>query len=156
MLAKSSKEEAIYAMMHELVVCVEYVTDPRGRQGRRHLLSDILTIAVIGCICGCDDAENLEDWAIRDAEWLENFLELPAGIPSQDTFLRVLAAIDEREFRIAFGVWARKAFPQAFGAGQVAIDGKTARRSGTFLFVGCAKIFLTKMADEHDLYLSVF
>lgn len=54
-------EETVFAAMADLVEVMESVTEPRGRQGRRHLLSDILTIAVLGCMCGCDDAEALED-----------------------------------------------------------------------------------------------
>src|SRR5699024_8522100 len=110
------------------------VTDPRGRQGRLHLLTDILTIAVLGCVCGCDDAEALEDWAHKELNWLEKHLEFPAGVPSQDTYLRVLAAVDERDFRAAFMVWAQRTFPGAFKGGQIALDGKTARRSGDKAF----------------------
>ena len=39
------------------------VEDPRGRQGRLHVFTDILAILVLGTVCGCDDAEELEDWA---------------------------------------------------------------------------------------------
>ena len=51
-------------------------------------------------------------------------------MPSQDTFLRVLAAVDQSEFRQAFHRWVRDVFPGAVAADQMALDGKTARRSG--------------------------
>lgn len=113
-----------------LVVAMAEVSDPRGRQGKRHLLTSVLSIAVLGCLCGCDDAEALQDWAEKEEDWLEDFLELRWGVPSQDTFLRVLAMIDPREFRWAFMRWAQRAFPRSFEGGHIAIDGKTARRSG--------------------------
>lgn len=147
-------EETVFAAMADLVEVMESVTEPRGRQGRRHLLSDILTIAVLGCMCGCDDAEALEDWGLKEECWLQNYLELPAGIPSQDTYLRVLAAIDEREFRGAFMVWARRTFPRAFEDGQIALDGKTARRSGDKAFEQKAVHMVSALACEYDLVLA--
>ena len=60
--------------------------------------------------------------------WLRRWLTLTCGIPSQDTFLRVFAAIDPVAFRTAFREWVG-VIRQTFGHGHVAIDGKTARRS---------------------------
>ena len=117
-------------MLSTLIVVMDDVHDPRGRQGKRHLLTSILSIAVLGCLCGCDDAEALEDWAQKEEAWLTKYLELRWGVPSQDTFLRVLAMIDAGQFRLAFSRWIRFAFPKAAADGQIAIDGKTARRSG--------------------------
>ena len=129
-MSEQERDAAVDAALAALVVVMDDVTDPRGRQGKRHLLTSVLTIAVLGCLCGCDDAEALQDWAEKEEDWLSDYLELRWGVPSQDTFLRVLAMIDPREFRMAFMRWVRGAFPRAFEGGQVAIDGKTARRSG--------------------------
>ena len=117
-------------ILSTLIVVMDDVRDPRGRQGNRHLLTSILSIAVLGCLCGCDDAEALEDWALKEESWLTKYLELRWGVPSQDTFLRVLAMIDAGQFRLASSRWMRFAFPKAAADGQIAIDGKTARRSG--------------------------
>lgn len=147
-------EEAVFAAMSCLVETMEDVTDPRGRQGRLHLLTDILTIAVLGCVCGCDDAEALEDWAHKELNWLEKHLEFPAGVPSQDTYLRVLAAVDERDFRAAFMVWAQRTFPGAFKGGQIALDGKTARRSGDKAFEQSAVHMVSALACDYGLVLA--
>lgn len=37
------------------------VVDPRARRGVRHRLVAALTFAILGCICGCDNAEAVED-----------------------------------------------------------------------------------------------
>lgn len=86
--------------------------------------------------------------------WLHNFLELRFGIPSQDTYLRVLAAIDEREFREAFMPWSVQAFPRAAREGHIAIDGKTARRSGDKAFEKKAVHMVSALACEHGLVLA--
>jgi predicted transposase YbfD/YdcC len=91
---------------------------------------------VLGCLCGCDDAEALEDWGEKEAEWLAKFIELRHGVPSQDVYLRVLAAIDPKSFRNAFHAWMREAFAligidaQIGIDSHIAIDGQTHRRSG--------------------------
>jgi predicted transposase YbfD/YdcC len=105
------------------------VEDPRGRQGRLHVFTDILAILVLGTVCGCDDAEELEDWASKEKDWLSTFLQLPHGIPSQDTYLRALSSMNPDQFRMVFHGWVKELF-QALGIpGQVAVDGKTIRGS---------------------------
>ena len=60
-----------------LLVALAVVVDPRKDRGKRHLLLDVLAIAVLGCLCGCDNAEALEDWAKKERAWLSGFLALP-------------------------------------------------------------------------------
>ena len=58
-----------------------------------HKLLDILVIAVCAVI---GEAESFEDIALYGRckrDWLQRFLELPGGIPSHDTFRRVLMLI---------------------------------------------------------------
>ncbi len=47
----------------------------------------------------------MEDFALDHELWLRTFLELPAGIPSHDTFNRVFQAIDTHLFEAAFRAW---------------------------------------------------
>lgn len=114
----------------ELQTALWIVPDPRKRRGTRHPLVSVLSIAILGCICGCDDAEALEDWARKESRWLAELVPLPHGTPSQDVFLRVFAALDPAPFRIAFQGWARSLFGQFTAPAQVAIDGQTHRGSG--------------------------
>ncbi len=107
------------------------VDDPRDNRGLKHPLVSVLAIAVISAVCGADDAENMNLWAVRERVWLETILELPYGIPSQDTILRVLAAIDPDELTKGFLGWVENTMGPDFAHGvHVGIDGKTARRSG--------------------------
>lgn len=152
MSEQKTVQDAALEVAGSLVVAFRDIEDPRGRQGKRHVHSDVLTIAVLGCLCGCDDAEALEDWARKEEPWLKEFLALRWGVPSQDTFLRVLAQIDQREFRRAFLFWIRRAFPKAVG-GQIAIDGKTARRSGDKEAEKKAVHMVSALACEYGLIL---
>ena len=153
-MGKAAEQSQVGAALEGLVVVMEDVSDPRGRQGRRHLLPSVLSIAVLGCLCGCDDAEALQDWAEKEEDWLADFIALPWGIPSQDTFLRVLAMIDPTEFRWAFARWVGKAFPKAAQAAQIAIDGKTARRSGDKAAESSAVHMVSALACETRVVLA--
>ena len=69
---------------------------------------------------------NVEGWS-QSPNWFETFLELPNGIPSQDTFNRVIARLDEIEFRTCFLHWINAA-SELIGGQVIAKDGKVLRR----------------------------
>lgn len=102
--------------------------DPRSDRGIRHKLVDVVVIALCGALCGVDNAQELEEFGKAKEKWFRTFLELPHGIPSQDTFLRVFALLDPDAFRQAFIAWVEGLRQPADGK-VLAIDGKTLRRS---------------------------
>ena len=70
------------------------VEDPRVERTRLHRLSDILNIALRAVICGADSWTEIELFGKAKFDWLRTFLGLPHGIPSHDTFGRVLSRLD--------------------------------------------------------------
>ena len=103
--------------------------DPRrDTQNKKHLLIDILVIALCGTIAGCQSAVELEAYGRSKETWLRTFLELPNGIPSHDTFSRVFQLLDPRKFHDCFIQWVQALHELTRGE-VVAIDGKTLRRS---------------------------
>jgi predicted transposase YbfD/YdcC len=102
--------------------------DPRVDRTKRHKLLDIVVIAICAIICGADDWVAVELFGQAKLAWLEQFLELPNGIPSHDTFGRVFARLKPEQFERCFLQWI--AAVSDLTAGQVvAIDGKAVRRS---------------------------
>jgi predicted transposase YbfD/YdcC len=101
--------------------------DPRGDRGRRHLLSDIMVIAILAVICGAEHWTEMEEFGQGKEEWLKTFLKLPHGIPSHDTFGEVFAALDPDAFEACFRAWTQAVAGAIVGI--AAIDGKTLRRS---------------------------
>ena len=102
--------------------------DPRVDRHKEHKLLDILVIAICAVIAGCEACTQMAEYGRRKESWLRRFLELPHGIPSHDTFSRVLALVDPGKFQECFMRWAA-ALHRATGGKVVAIDGKTLRRS---------------------------
>lgn len=107
------------------------LADPRHQRNRRHLLVDVIVIAVCATIVGCEGPTAMVRWAQAKATWLGQFLELANGIPSRDCLRRVLAALQPTAFQECFQAWIQAlALPPATGTRPtIAIDGKTNRRS---------------------------
>lgn len=102
--------------------------DPRIERTRLHKLLDMVVIAICAVICGANDWPGIVDWGKDKHEWLQEFLELPNGIPSHDTFWRLFAALKPEQFERCFSEWIRAVSALTPG-GVVAIDGKFLRRS---------------------------
>jgi len=102
--------------------------DPRVERTKRHPLNDILTIAICAVICGADGWAQVEMFGKSKLKWFRTFLGLPHGIPSHDTFGRVFARLDPRQFEQGFLNWINALADKPLGR-LVAVDGKTLRGS---------------------------
>lgn len=102
--------------------------DPRVVGRTRHLLVDIVVMAICAVIGNCDDWPDIALFAQKRLAWFQRFLKLPGGVPSHDTFERVFAALDPRAFERCCLAWLREV-ADLVGAGPIAIDGKTLRGS---------------------------
>ena len=123
-------------MLHELLECLGGMADPRAVPRIEHRLIDVLAIAVCAVLAGAESFEDIALYGRSKRAWLSRFLELPNGIPSHDTFRRVLMLIDPEAFERGFLAWTQRAFVVGDdGRGdegalpQIAVDGKAVRRS---------------------------
>ena len=104
------------------------LADPRQEDRCDHKLIDILFIAICAVICGAEGFTDMEEFGMAKETWRRQFLELPNGIPSHDTFGRVLARLNPQAFQQCFVDWVR-AVAAITDQEIVPIDGKKLRRS---------------------------
>jgi predicted transposase YbfD/YdcC len=102
--------------------------DPRIERNKLHKLLDIIVITICAVICGADNWVEIEMFGKKKQEWLRQFLELPNGIPSHDTFGRVFSLLNAEQFQDCFYEWV-KAVEKVTSGQVIAVDGKQLRGS---------------------------
>jgi predicted transposase YbfD/YdcC len=119
---------SINEIQASLLTYLQDIPDPRVSRTQKHLLTDILVIAVLAVIAGAKGWEDMENYGLSKQSWLSEFLELPNGIPSDDTFRRVFERINPEVLSKVLSQW----LPHLIGSlsGEIVpIDGKSLRGS---------------------------
>ena len=127
------------------------LSDPRVDRTEWHRLDDILAITLCAVVCGADSFEEIERFGDAREDWLRTFLTLPNGIPSHDTFNRVLAALDRDQFSACFARWMTD-LCEATGLRAIAIDGKACRAAPGDTFSGCLHL-VNAWATQNNVFL---
>ena len=129
------KDKAVYDVFCEYF---SHISDPRESHKINHLLEEILFITVLAVIAGADDFNEIAKYCKMKYKWLSTFLKLPGGIPSHDTFNRVLCMIDAEQFQQSFINWVGDISTnfnnddnktEESEKDVISVDGKTVRRS---------------------------
>lgn len=111
-----------------LIEHLSIIQDFRDGPAQKHLLVEVLTMSVCAMLAGADSFVDMERFGYAKEAWFRGFLKLEHGIPSHDTFLRVFAALNPKEFAECFMRWTQSV-RRKVEREVVAIDGKTVRRS---------------------------
>lgn len=74
------------------------VHDYRHPSYSRHLLGDIIMIVFFAILGNANEWGEIESFAKKKEKWLRKYLELPYGIPTDDTFRIVIGNIDTEHF----------------------------------------------------------
>src|ERR1700676_4917763 len=102
--------------------------DPRVERTRKHPLINIVFIAVCGVLSGANSFSAIHEFGCDRRNWFARYLDLSNGIPSDDTFGRVLARLDPGAFEKCLLCWIQ-AVHEVTGNRLIPIDGKTLRGS---------------------------
>lgn len=106
----------------------EKISDPRSEKFKKHSLVSMVFITLVGSICGANDWVAIADIGEYLESWIQQYIELPFGIPSHDTFARTFGLIDNQEFNQFLINWADYLRLKSENE-VVAMDGKTLRGS---------------------------
>jgi predicted transposase YbfD/YdcC len=160
--------------MDPLLTILRSVRDPRECNAR-HRLSDILFIALAATLCGAKTCVDIAAFGQGNEDTLTDWLDLPHGAPSHDTFSRVFRLLDPLELERVLTAFTA-ALREGLGLpapGVVALDAKSLRRgyergrahvpplmislwdSQTRLALAAGRVGLSESADAVDLLRSL-
>lgn len=151
--ASSVPSDPAKKLKQSLIERFAALEDPRVKRQPEHLLVDIVAIAILAVLSGADDMVAVETYGKAKQSWLETFLALPNGIPSHDTFSRVLALVDPQQLHECFVSWVQNLTEQ-LAINLIHIDGKTARGSYDRESSLKALHTVSAWASEHHLVLA--
>lgn len=104
------------------------IEDPRVKNRCLHKLSDILFISFCTLLAGGEDFMDMEEFGNQREAWFKTVLELPNGIPTHDTFNRVLQQLAPDKLQDLL-TKDGQALLDCLSGQQVALDGKKLRGS---------------------------
>lgn len=110
----------------KILELAEKVPDPRSEKFKKHPLTSIIFIALVGTLCGANDWVAIADTAEHLKDWIRQYVDLPFGIPSHDTFTRTFGLIDNQAFSQFLIDWADHLRMKSKYE-VVSMDGKTLR-----------------------------
>jgi predicted transposase YbfD/YdcC len=114
-------------------------------------LSEVLLLVVCGTIAACDDYDDIVLWGKKHLGFLRSLQEYHYGIPCADWLRVVMNRIGPELFASCFLNFVAERLPAAVG--QIAIDGKTSRRSHDRGKGQAALHLVSAYATTHSLVL---
>ena len=120
-IAQANEEEA-KRLIERIKKHFSKVSDPRAKDNQRHKFIDIIVISLCATISGAEGWTSFVRYGKSKEEFLSKFIELPNGIPSADTFRRVMSGIDPIEWQECFIEWSQALAKKDKRV--IAIDGK--------------------------------
>lgn len=119
-------------LIRELKKNADAIPDYRHPSYTRHLVGDIVMIVFFALLGNADEWGEIESFARQKEKWLRKYLELPNGIPTDDTIRIVTGNINtEHFFQMAVGLLletidgiVRLSGKETHEKGIICVDGK--------------------------------
>lgn len=81
-------------VLKELRERLGIITDKRHDAYIKYKLKDVIMITLLAVLSNANEWLEIEEFAKSKRKWLETFLELPNGTPSDDTFRIIISSLD--------------------------------------------------------------
>src|SRR5271157_5696115 len=107
--------------------CFAEFPDPRQPGKVIYPLQEVFLLCLLAVLAGAEGFVDIARFGKQKIELLRRFLPFKDGTPSHDQLGDIFAALDAQAFQSCFIAWVSSL--TKLGAGIVAIDGKTLRRS---------------------------
>jgi predicted transposase YbfD/YdcC len=116
------------------------VPDHRRKQGKRHDLPTLLTLAILAMCSGHTSYLAMQEWCENYQDRIKQQVSFLAGhMPNSATFHRVFAQLDVTTFEALIGTWLQAIIPLEAGEG-IALDGKEIHGTGLCLVAAFAHV----------------
>lgn len=119
------------AAFNETVVFLNHFSDlhdPRQPGKVSYPLDEVLLLCLLAVLAGAKCFTEIALFGVKKLDLLRRFRPFKDGTPAHDHLGDILASLDAEQFQLCFVAWV--AAVTGVPAGVIAIDGKTARRSG--------------------------
>lgn len=136
---------------NSVLVAFKDLEDPRKSRNQFYNLFDIVTISILGILCGADDWVAINLWATCNITWLKEHSICLNGVPSHDTLGRFFRYVSPKNFEQCFIRWTQSIAGTIKGV--IAIDGKTLCGSNDESRDGKAIHIVSAFAAENQLIL---
>ena len=94
--------------MKEILDYAGTVMDIRQEKKVLHKMADIILLVFFATLANADDWVEIEMFGKEHEDFLQNYLELPNGIPSHDTIRRVMGMISPEILQQLYGKWQER------------------------------------------------
>lgn len=88
-----------------LIEFFSVVEDPRIDRHKRYPLINILVFTFVAILSDQLSWCQIQEFCSTNIHWFSEFLGVSAGIPSHDTFRRVMGLIDTKQLEVAIVRW---------------------------------------------------
>jgi len=151
-LPEKSAYSKIFSIKPEPVTTLWFtlhsVPDYRRKQGKRHDLPTLLTLAILALCCGHTSYLAMQEWCENYQDRITKQVPfLTKHMPDSSTFHRVFAHLDVVAFEELIGNWLQAITPLQNGEG-IAIDGKEIHGTGLCLVSAFAHIAKAVLFEE--------
>ena len=124
-------------LIRELKKNADAIPDYRHPSYTRHLVGDIVMIVFFALLGNANEWSEIESFAKHKEKWLRKYLELPNGIPTDDTIRIVIGNINtEHFFQLAVSLLLETidgivclSGKETYEKGIICVDGKESRGS---------------------------
>ena len=127
------------------------IKDSRQSCKVMYRLEEVLLLVVCGSICSCDDYDDIVLWGETHLEFLRKLAPFDWGLPCADWLRVMMNRVDPDLFAACFRSFVAERLPGHVG--QIAIDGKTSRRSHDRGKGQAALHLVSAYATTHNLVL---
>lgn len=116
-----------FATESRVIQYLSIIPDPRKESFNfKHPLISTVFVAIVGGLCGANDWHEVEIVGQSLKDWMQQFVPLPYGIPSHDTFGRLFSMINPKAFNEFLIKWM-DLLREKREQDVIAFDGKTLR-----------------------------